>query len=483
MEPDVSEQIAVAGYSNLTDAQGAELVRCAKSFRHFLDYWKFVDTDTGKIRCLGEELWPAQEEFVRVAEEQWWVFFLKARQLGETTIECAFDAWVMRFRPTGQWTDDKGVTHKGASNARVHIFSKREKAAQEFLGRVKFGMERLPDFMHLPVETDTMNEYALDAGPDDLRRAIAYPADNDTARGETCTHAHVDEWAFMGNPAKVWQSVEPSAAGSVHFVTTGQGPQNFTSQFWRRCLSGDATNPRTGERIEPCFIGALERPDRNEAWLKGKKASMEEDAFNQEFPMRWEDALSGGGEFVFRSRDLDACGTDFRGLHPAVAGRKYVKAWDIGRHKDAAVGIVIDVTEDVHDVVAYKRLRGVTYPQIQMEIELTHAEYPGTTVVEKNAAGEAVLENLRIPEHQREGFSTTGASKPRIIQGLKLATQRWEVRWDPIECSQLDSEVRGYQIPDDNVVQDSVITLAIGEEYAGQEHLKAGRFLGRAMRV
>ena len=39
--------------------------------------------------------------------------------------------------------------------------------------------------------------------------------------------------------------------------------------------------------------------------------------------------------------------------------------------------------------------------------------------------------------------------------------------------------MRGYQLPDDNVVQDSVIALAIAEEYAPEAHISSGgRILG-----
>lgn len=441
----------------------AELALCAASFRHFLNYWYFLDQDTGVVRCLGEELWSAQEEFIATVERENWVYSLKARQLGLTTIECAYDAWVLRFRG-------------GAQNARVHVFSKRETEAQSLLARVVYGTKRLPWWMQLPVETDKLSLFSLRASPDDLRQAYAYPADNDTARGETCTHAHLDEWAFMGSPQRVWQSVEPSAAGTVHFITTGQGPANYTSVFWRRCMAHDVVD-RQGRPVYPCFISALNRPDRNEAWLHGKKAGMDEMAFLQEYPMKWQDALSGGGDYVFRGRDLDRVAEDCRGLQPPRKGRRYVKGWDIGRHQDAAVAVVLDITDDVHDVVHYRRLRSCTYPEIQQEMETIHQMYPGLTIVEKNGPGEAVLENVKIPEHQREGFSTTGASKPRILANLKLATQNWLIKWDPSPdaCEQLDVEMRGYQIPDENVVQDSVMALAIAEAGAEMELLKVGR--------
>jgi hypothetical protein len=201
---------------------------------------------------------------------------------------------------------------------------------------------------------------------------------------------------------------------------------------------------------------------------------MDEQAFRQEYPSTWQDALSGGGEFVFRARDLDAASRDTWGFGPARQGRKYVKAWDIGRHQDAAVGLVLDVSDDVHDVVHYRRLRGVSYPQIQREIGAMHKAYPGSTVIEDNAAGAAVRENLDLPQHQLVGFTTTASSKARIIEQLKIAVQNQHIKWDADTCPQLDSEMRGYQLPDDNVVQDSVIALAIALEHAPHAH-RGGR--------
>lgn len=450
------------------------LIRAATSFRDFLDAWQFVDQEAGEIRVLGEVLWPAQEEFVRMtaapeARDEHtgknWVYFLKARKLGETTIACAYDAWVMRFRDT---------------NARVHLFSRRDDAAQDLLATVRDGLERLPAWLQLPVTRSTTHECVLRAGRDDRRLAKAYPADNETAVENSCTHGHVDEWARMGNPRKVWQAIEPTMAGSCHIVTTGLGPTNFSSTYWRKCLAGDV-------RHHPCFIGALARPDRTKAWLKGKRASMDEQQFRQEYPSTWEDALFGGGDFVFRWKDLDAAAEDARGMFPSRAAyeahwrfapgsRKYVKAWDIGRHRDAAVGIVLDVTEDVHDVVAYTRLRGASYPQIQHTIKQMHEAYPGITAIEDNAAGQAVRENLDLPEHQVIGFTTTASSKMRIIQQLNVALQNQVLKWDISECPQLDAEMRGYQLPDDNVEQDSVIALAIALEHAPQAH-RGGRVL------
>lgn len=440
-------------------------------FREFLNYWHFLDQDTGIDRVLGDVLWDAQEEFVATATREDWIFFLKARQLGETTIECAFDGWVARWRDV---------------NGRVHVFSKRDEEAIELLDRVKYGIDSLPEWMQLPKIRVTTHELQLDASTldedgnpvADRRMVKAYPADKNPSRSATCTHAHLDEWTFMGDPRRVWQAVEPSAAGTVHFVTTGEGPQNYTSEFWLRCLAGDVKT-RKGDPVHPCFIGALGRPDRSEEWLRAKKAGMDEASFNWEYPTSWEQALSGGGDFVFRSSDIYVAREDSRGLSEPQPGRKYAKGADIGRHQDAAVIVVLDITEDVFDVVYYKRMREATYPEIQLELEQVHKKYRGPLGVEKNAAGEAVIENLKLHEEiiKRAKFVTSPSSKARIISQLNLQLQNQLLRWDPDACSQLDAEMRGYQTPDDNIVQDSVMALAIALEYAPQGY-EIGKLAG-----
>lgn len=448
-----------------------EALWSANSFRYFLNHWHFLDQDSGQDRILGEVLWPAQEEFVNVAENQNWVFFLKARQLGETTIACAFDGWVQRFR------DD---------NARIHVFSKRDEEAIELLDRIKYGLTHLPEWMQLPVVRETTHEYVIDASYrkegtqefiTDHRRSKAYPADKNPARSATSTHSHLDEWTFMGDPRRVWQAVESNSAGTVHFVTTSEGPTNYTSHFWRKCMAGEVRD-RQMRPVYPCFISALMRPDRDPAYVAAKKLE-DPMAGAWEYALTWEEALSAGGDTMFRSSDVDVCGTDFRGLMQPKPGRKYAWGCDVGRHKDACVITVLDVTEDVFDVVYYNRMREATYPAIQRELENVRRQYRGPYKIEKNSAGEAVIENLNIPlEEQKEAkFATTNASKARILSQLHLQIQNQMIRWDPLECSQLDAEVRGYQLPDDNIIQDSVISLSLALEAAPGAY-SVGRVLG-----
>ena len=98
----------------------------AEAFRAFLSLWRFRAQETMDIRTLGEELWPAQELFIKEIASHPHVYALKARKLGQSTIACAYDAFVLRFR---------------YQNARVHLFSRGERAALELLTAVKFGLD------------------------------------------------------------------------------------------------------------------------------------------------------------------------------------------------------------------------------------------------------------------------------------------------------------------------------------------------------
>jgi hypothetical protein len=436
VSPEIS--VAVPEGVALTPEQAQELGQCALSFRHFLKHWRFINLETGQITVLGEHLWDGQLQVVEAMENVPKFYNLKARKLGVTTLACAFDGWRLRFGP---------------ANGRVHLFSRREDAAKELLEQVYYGLKNLPEWMRLPAKA-TAYQVKFNVGPDDERTLKSYPASEETAVEASCIHGHVDEWARMKNPEAVWQAIEPSMAGTCHLITTGRGPENFTARFWRRSDAGET-------EFVPIFVSALNRPDRDADWLKRKKAGMTEQAFRQEFPMDAEDAMFAGGSLVFQGRDVEAAGLG-QGPTPPEDGHRYIKAWDIGRHRDAAVGVVLDTTVEPMQVVEYVRLRGVPYPSLQGTIERLHKRYPGTTFIEQNGPGEAVYENVNIPEGEKQLFKTTQQSKWRIIEGLQLALESRSIRWDPVAWPQLDSEIRTYQVPDQGIVQDSVMALAIG---------------------
>lgn len=474
--------------------KGIRFCRCADpvyGFREFLRIWHFLDQDNGRIKLLGEVLWKGQEHFVQMCREHNWIYFLKARQLGETTIAIAYDGWVLRFRTV---------------NARVHLVARIEQDAKDdLLLPLKAGLDALPEEMLLPEDTNTTTSLVLDAGPGDKRRVFAYPA-KEPGRGKTCSHLHLEEWAAMMKtspdlPKNVWAAAEPTISkqgGTCHILTTGVGPFGYYADTWKQCEKGVG-------QLFAAFIGAAgSRPEYTPEWLEAKRIALADDAkFKHEYPETAKDALAGAGDTYFTSYELDKAGQYARGIAqigtprerpgaPAmfthrITGklrkRKYIKAWDIagpGDESDAVVGTVLDVTEPVWDVVLQEVYHGEDYPTTAYRIETMHAKWKGLTVIEDNSAGAAVRAFLKLPEEEVKGFTTTRQSKPQIISEVKYALSAQILKWNPEECKELDTEMRYYKLADENIAQDCVMSLAIAVHHGADDDSWVG---GRVLAV
>lgn len=475
--------------------KGIRFMRCAHpvyGFREFLKVWHFLDQDNGKIKLLGEVLWPGQEHFVLDVRDHPWIYFLKARRLGETTIAIGYDAWVMRFR---------------TPNARVHLVARiEEDAKNELLKPLKAGIRALPEEMLLPEGQVTTTIYELLAGEGDRRLAQAFPA-KEPGRSAGCSHLHLEEWAAMMKtspelPKDVWAAAEPTISkhgGTCHVLTTGRGPVGYYADVWRACEKGIGP-------FHAAFIPASgSRPEYTVEWLAQKRLETADDAvFKHEYPETAADALAGAGDTFFTTYQIDKASEYARGLVqlgvPREKGvamyldkrtgrlrrRKYVKAWDIagpGEGSDAVVGTVLDVTEAVWDVVAQEVYHGEDYPMTAYRIEQMHARWPGLTIIEDNSAGAAVRSFLKIPEEQAIGFSTTRQSKPIILNEVKYALGAQILKWNAEECKELDGEMRYYKLADEGIRQDCVMSLAIGVHHGALAQVESGGRIGNVINL
>src|SRR5690554_2318572 len=168
--------------------------RSIPTWKEFLSNWHFIDQETGEIRTFKNR-WPGQDRFADLMEKEPWIFALKARKLGFSEIECAWDGYVATTQP----------------RARVHLFSRREDAAADLKQRVEFGLKALPDGLRLPVLSSSYLQLTI-GHETDKRTIVAYPASPETAVEQTCNHGHVDEYARMGTSDRdrvlIWRSEE-----------------------------------------------------------------------------------------------------------------------------------------------------------------------------------------------------------------------------------------------------------------------------------
>jgi hypothetical protein len=457
------------------------------AFRAWLSIWRFRSGEDKAIRTLGDEMWEGQAQLADLLATDPFTFILKARKLGQSTICVSYAGFAARIRD---------------EHARVHAYSYRERASIRLLEQIKFGLDRLPDFLRLPVERETRQEIVYSASGDDERTIVSYPMSKNTSIEETSTHALLDEFAFWPDTETTFGRLEPTftaPGATATLVTTGNGPANYATTLWQAAKDGDAI-------FTPIFLPATARPGRDAAWLERKKRSMSASSFRSEYACTEADALAGPAEREFAQEDIDRCTTYPRYSeheHPGLGitwplGKKqehfprskrrdplvelrYIVAFDIGK-KDATVGVVLDVTSDVWHVAAYCRRVGLSYPAIQTLIAQVAADYyPAPVVIEANSMGQAVIDNISLP-NRVIGFHTGETSKARAIEKLAVKLQNWEIQFPKNELPQLYNELVGYARPDDYIVQDSVMALAMATDQAPEAYSAKNR-PGRVMGV
>jgi hypothetical protein len=295
----------------------------------------------------------------------------------------------------------------------------------------------------------------------------AFPASERTGVDQSATHTHLDELARMLAPADTWQAVQPSAAGTLHCLTTSLGPENFASELWRRSELGDT-------RLHPVFVSALEREGRDERWYEVMQRDLGPGRARLEYPRSAEEALSGAGDHFFSEEDILHASEDFYPLQPYRDKHRYTAGIDVGVN-DAFCIVVLDHTSPVYDVVHLVHKTGLTYPQMASEIETVYRDYPGVhIVIEENSAGAALRQMLSCPSH---GHYTSAKSKQEMLFELQARFARWELKIDPA-AERIYHELRGYMVPDKNVVQDAVMALAIANYNVTSLQAQRGRVLG-----
>ena len=265
--------------------QGIEALRlrrhCAQSFANFLPYWQFVNRETGQVQAFST-LWPGQFSFVEAAEQYPWILALKAGKLGFTELECAYDAWVALFR---------------GANVRVHVFSRDDRAAQELIGYIRFGLSHLPNALR-PEFVDrldtgeagarTAHSLKFKTGPEDVRRIVSYAAGAHVSVDQTCQHAHVDELARMPFSKSTWSAVYTTVApgGSCHVVTRGAGEGNYVATLWAAASAGSS-------QLYPFFQPWSARPDRDRRWYERQAGSLPPQGLAHFAPETAAEALAG----------------------------------------------------------------------------------------------------------------------------------------------------------------------------------------------
>ena len=275
-------------------------------------------------------------------------------------------------------------------------------------------------------------------------RIVSQAATPKAGRGLTATLVIMDEAAFMEHDVRIFRAVQPtlSRGGRLIVISTPNGQANLFYRVWHAQEAGEWARHRVHWRDCPAF---------DKAWYERERPKYTAADWAQEYDL---DFITSGGA-AFNPDDIDAMRDGWLGLQPPDPNRTYVSGWDIGRRRDATVGITVDLTELPYQIVAFERVLKAPYAQIGALIDSRAEQYDARPFVESNSIGDPVIESL---DCNAQPFVTSAKSKADMLTKLIRHVENGELKCGVPEVL---SELKGYQFDDQKLVQDCVMSLAI----------------------
>tara|TARA_R110000751_G_scaffold87475_1_gene173387 strand:+ start:519 stop:2105 length:1587 start_codon:yes stop_codon:yes gene_type:complete len=413
-----------------------EIHKCKTDFYYFCNkYLKIVDKG-GKLILLNPNT--AQQKFLYRLESNPWLYILKARQLGLTTMIAAKLFHKCLFTP----------------NHKVAVIAHTRDAAKSIFEIYKRYYINLPKFLKFKTEASNVNELVFFHGG----YIKVGSASSSSFRGSTYNSLHLSEFAFYDDITSAIQSVFQTATPNAEIIleTTANGI-NDAMEIWNDSngfdklfiswLDGEeyvSNKKKILTKLEKSYIGTHKLDPKKANWfqdtLRGKCLN-NFNTFNQEYPITAEVAFITSGQKFFPmsfqvGSKINQLG--WKWYKNPQKFRTYIAGVDTASGSptgDFSTVAILDVTGgEKGEVVAtfYDRLSLKDFTQ---QILIGLKKYNPLVVVESNSYGQAIIENLRedgyVHMYRRTkydkisnrwsehlGFATTQQSRPILLSRL-----------------------------------------------------------------
>tara|TARA_R100001530_G_scaffold135842_1_gene114154 strand:- start:1517 stop:3124 length:1608 start_codon:yes stop_codon:yes gene_type:complete len=445
----------------LTKQHTVELRKCQNDFIYFCEkYLKIITKEAKQISLKPNK---AQLKFLATAEANPWVYVLKARQLGLTTIIAAKLFHKTLFTPN----------HKTA------VIAHTREAAASIFEIYKQYYNSLPPFLRF--KTEASNKYELTFFHGGYIRVGS--SSSQSFRGSTYNSLHVSEFAFYENIEKTIQSVFQTATPDAEiFLETTANGINDAQNLWYK-----------NDGFEKLFISWLD----GEEYILNKKAknlnNVENtyretyndimsssqfnwmiqtlrikcagniDSFSQEYPIEADIAFITSGKPFFKTVYAQT-ENDTKGwiiyIKPSKY-RTYIMGVDVASgtpNGDYSAATLLDTTDEKHVRVVATYYNRVSLKEYAEDLKTIINQYDPLTVIESNSYGQAIIEDLQhhgnISMYRRTsydkignkwiekiGFATTKQSRPVLLSRLHEHIAKG---WLNPSCPRLANEMNSF---------------------------------------
>ena len=324
--------------------------------------------------------------------------------------------------------------------------------------------------------------------------------------GHGYKYVSIDEAGWFGNKLKKLMNgviiMRLAGGGDIDLVGTPKGYGDLYWYYERGLRKVPGYYSQRGSIFDNPFLSPEDIKLRDEL-LKASDPKLRAQVMDGEF------VDVEGLAFTHDQRD-NAFNPALPAHQKPVDGHHYVQAWDLGRLTDYTVGITLDVTSRPFILVDYVRLNKVPWEEIYRLIGSKAKEY-GVALPRIDATGpggDVIEEELWKRDIPVDGYKTSSATEKldlinNLQQALDYGRQTIGETWEADEAGvlhrvpqleepdpegrawgllrlpcipQLMDELGTYMLKDKDLVQDSVMALALATDLA-----YSGEFVGEAV--
>jgi hypothetical protein len=243
---------------NFTQEQVEEYAKCMNDPVYFMKtYIKIVNTDKGLINF---ELYPFQEELVKLIRNNRFVIAKMPRQCGKSTTIISDILHQALFTP----------------NQNIAILANKEKLAKGHMDRLKTAYENLPKWLQQGVKEWNKHSIELENGS----KIIASATSASAIRGGSFNYILLDEFAYVPENiaddfySSVYPTITSGKTTKLVVISTPHG-LNLFYKLWI-----DATEKRNA--FKSIDVHWSDVPGRDDEWYRNELQNLGEERFKTE---------------------------------------------------------------------------------------------------------------------------------------------------------------------------------------------------------
>lgn len=328
--------------------QARQVIRLINAFGYFL---KFCQIEDKQNKCaIPFKLWPRQQAILHDITDDPRLIILKARQLGLTWLTAAYCLWLAMTRPLQL----------------IVVISVNEDLSVEFLDRVYFILDRLPDWMLPPVKTRTRQTLEFSHLDGLISIIKSLPTTELGAQSKTPTLLVLDETARNRMVGEIYAASLPGIdAGGGRVIVISNSIKTGPGWSWTRDIF--TASMRGENSFKRIFLSWQAHPGRPKDFKALKLLDgMSEQDFSEHYPETEEEAIS------------------------ALTGSYFGDV--LGRHRSPVAGVMCNLTKGRDDWEFTADKRGIVevwrYPYRML------SDYDNLPYTNRYAVGTDISEGL-----------------------------------------------------------------------------------------